>query len=58
MLGSLRLGVAASLVTLTALIVATVRHDDAAWIPAALWVLWPLWAIGTAATAYVHRPAK
>ncbi|MGA4980068.1 hypothetical protein [Streptomyces cinereoruber] len=55
MTNTLRVSAGALAVCALALIVATVRRDDADWLVPALWVAWPLWAVLAAGTAGLAR---
>ncbi|MGW3378144.1 hypothetical protein [Streptomyces hydrogenans] len=55
MMNTLRVSLGALAVCAVALVVATVRRDDAGWLVPALWVAWPAWAVLAAGTAWLIR---
>ncbi|MFE2561408.1 hypothetical protein ACFXGT_36460 [Streptomyces sp. NPDC059352] len=55
MTNPLRTSVGTLTVGALALIVATVRRDDADWLVPALWVAWPVWVALAASTVWLAR---
>ncbi|MFE6379242.1 hypothetical protein [Streptomyces roseolus] len=55
MSNTLRMSAGALAVGALALIVATVRRDDADWLVPALWIAWPVWVALAAGTVWQAR---